>query len=233
MVMLKNPLTTEERLAITRVLDHDMTNILNNIYSGASIRKRDNSTKLTANLNTFANFYRTLRTLIQEDIVGMWSNCNQDKTERFAEDISENSRTIDCRFCLELQSQYSEIPMREQDFTQSVLHNLVKNSVYAGAKLVRINIEPSGFPETATFIPEGARDYKDFIAFRVSDNGCGFPQGEDLNKRFTVCPPKREHGFGLYFTGLVAKVLRAPVEIKSVPGDTTVSFYHPVYEVTN
>ncbi len=232
MVQLTNPLTTQERLALTRVLDHDMTNVLDGIYGGVS-RGGDNSTKLTANLNTFASFYRTLRTLTQQDIVGMWKNCNQDKTDRFVEDISENIRTIGGRFCLELQSQYSEIPMREQDFTQAVLHNLVKNSVSAGAELVRINIKPSDFPETATFIPQGARDYKDFIAFRVSDNGCGFPQGENLSKRFTVCPPKGEHGFGLYFTGLVAKVLRAPVEIRSVPGDTTVSFYHPVYETSD
>ena len=137
-----------------------------------------------------------------------------------------------------------------KNFVYPVLHNLVKNALWhnsrkpaeknkAGIQFytvdpIQLIIEPANFPENPSFVPEGARDYSKFVAFRVHDTGEGFAseQEKSYETYFTKCPKKGEHGFGLYFTGLVAKVLRAPVEIKSIPGDTTVSFYHPIYPVT-
>jgi len=237
MITLPNVLTTEERLATTRLFDHDMTGILHGIYGAMSSAFSGNvnehrKKRAIALGESFASFYRTVNRLTQNDTISIDGMFSKDSTQGFIEDMEDCSYIFGENFCLEAISNYSKIPVRAGDMTYCILHNLVKNSVWAGAKSVNVLIEPSSFPESASFIPDGARNYKDFIAFRVHDNGRGFPSREarEYGSYFTTCPPKGEHGFGLYFTGLVAKVLRAPVEIKSVPGDTTVSFYHPVYE---
>jgi hypothetical protein len=116
------------------------------------------------------------------------------------------------------------------DSLYTILFNLIKNSKSACGKNILLESDLASFPSEAIYIPEGARDYKKFIAFYVKDNGWGFPLDIPLLDRLTLCPPRGKHGFGLYFTGLAARVLRAPVDIKSSPGDTTVAFYHPIYE---
>ena len=57
----------------------------------------------------------------------------------------------------------------------------------------------------------------------------GFPKDMDIQNAFVKAPPHRDTGFGLYFIGLAAKVLQAKVGVSSEPGNTTVSFFHPVY----
>ncbi len=118
----------------------------------------------------------------------------------------------------------------------SVLYNLVKNGVDAQIGTsdkdepvkLSVNYHP-GFPENVLFIPEGAREYTNFVVFDVHNKGKSFPKDIPLESYFTKPTPEKGRGFGLYFTKLAAKFLRAPVNITSEPGNTTVSFYHPIY----
>ena len=124
--------------------------------------------------------------------------------------------------------------LTDGNLISSVAYNLVKNVLGEpntdNSGIATLSLENvQGFPEDAVFVPEGARNYKEFAAFRVSDNGAGFSQDKNWLEYFTRCPEKRQHGFGLYFTGLVAKMLRAPIGISSKPGNTRVSFYQPIY----
>ena len=88
---------------------------------------------------------------------------------------------------------------------------------------------PSKFPKNALFIPEGAKDFENFYVFHIQNKGKPFPKDSKLINGLTKCPELGERGFGLYFTGLVSRFLKAPVNIKSNEDLTTISFYHPIY----
>lgn len=106
-------------------------------------------------------------------------------------------------------------------------HAYEAEDVLDGEDLLLSAEEVVGFPSDAVYIPDHAREHNEFTAFRVHDIGAGFGRGKIPKKYFTTCPPVGQHGFGLYFAGLVGKVLQAPIGISSKRGDTTVSFYHP------
>ena len=118
-----------------------------------------------------------------------------------------------------------------QELVYPVLFNLTKNCFMRGyAKQAEVSSKVTGFPEQALYIPDRARDYKEFIAITVRDNGMGFSKGFDFLKRLTTCPEEgMMNGFGFYFTGLVSKILAAPVDMHSEARDTKITFYHPIY----
>jgi hypothetical protein len=249
---LPNVLTVEERLSLARVHDHDMTDILHGIFGFSSSRKIPTDEKRNMRKNilcAYTSFYKTIWNLSCSDASYVDKSSSICSGAEMMNDFYEQLRdSLRENFCLNTTSSYLNVPFRETDFMYCVVHNLVKNSLRAGAKQIDIFLEPSRFPVDAIYVPNGARDYDEFMAFRVHDNGRGFPQvgkqgqifftgdgfptaqQEQYRKYLTMCPPEDEHGFGLYFVGLIAKVLRAPIGIQSSPGDTTVSFYHPVFE---
>jgi signal transduction histidine kinase len=259
MVMLKNPLTTKERFQIPRLIGHNMADYYTWVATEIerSCDKQTPCSDITDSIMRLANpSLMQIGTLMYSDKITLNQYTDPITVDRIT-DALDNFKLV---MNASLGKDIADIKITTKrkflsniGLINGVLMNLCGNAKMAtgGKKEQRISLvceEYSHFPETATFIPEGARDYNEFIAFRVHDNGKGFPQvsnnrqmlfegegfptarGEMLKRYFTTCPQNREHGFGLYFTGLVAKVLRAPVEIQSVPGDTTVSFYHPVFE---
>ena len=118
-----------------------------------------------------------------------------------------------------------------------ILHNLIKNGISAQApknkaeRGIELVIQSYlGFPQQALLVPRGAEKYNEFMRFSVHNEGNAFPEkilSKDYLKKFVH--QKGQSGFGLYFVKLAAKLLKAPIEISSKPGDTTVSFYHPIY----
>jgi len=119
----------------------------------------------------------------------------------------------------------------------TVCTNLIKNGISAQKAIeiknkdisVYLSSHPSKFPKNALFIPEDARDFENFYAFHIQNKGKPFPKDSPLIDKLTKCPEPGERGFGLYFTGLVSKFLKAPVNINSNKDLTTISFYHPIY----
>ncbi len=226
MVKLTNPLTIEERLTTTRLIKHECKSLIGTsmLNVNHSIEKQ---VPIKEPVGFFINYtYQVLDVLSKIDEDTFSPKDNPYSFSRMITDAQNLCKNIH-KHGLKINNTENNLATL-YPFMNVMLWNLIKNSAKMG--IPNISIEPSDFPSSPTLIPEGARDYKEFIAFRVHDNGKGFPQDKNWSEYFTRCPPKGEHGFGLYFTGLVAKVLRAPVEIQSVPGDTTVSFYHPVYE---
>lgn len=235
-MILTNPLTNDEKLSISRLLDHNGLSAITYLYAiieRASLPEQYsdipiNWRKTEANLDAIINLLFCHRDLQLREIT-MTGNHRFD-VERILEDIDQlygektklnkGKETIGT-----LEGLHSPLTL--------IIRNLISNANKASrGREVQFGAEKySGFPSSPTYLPVGADQFKNFVRFYVHDNGRGFPQDFDYQKAFTIEPPKGGHGFGLYFTGLVAKVLRAPVNIKSKPGDTTVSFYHPVYAV--
>ena len=232
---LSNPLTIEEKLQVTRLIGHDSMGILDVIRSDILIAQGDNDVSQLKNtlyvvqhigmLNmaitslTLHNKYTLddLRTdnyfdafKLQNDFDGLNALFKEEMT--FLKDISHKEFLSD------------------RSLVHCVLYNLSKNAFKrGGAKKVEISVKEHSTLQDIVYSAEGSLDYKDFIGFHVHDNGRGFPSGKDLREYFTTIPERKSSGFGLYFVGLAAKVLRGQVGIKSEPGDTTVSFYHPIY----
>jgi len=231
-----NPLTTEERLQVVRLIRHDSRNNMNNLLgftaylsSELDIKDIDGSNLQAAYADAInvSQIMHAMSDLIQEEELYF---CDQDYYYgNNVKILFEGIRLIYPK------SKGEEIIRCEKFRTKDslihlVMSNFVKNSLCSGSANIDLIAEDvSVFPD-AVYVPEGARAYGNFVALRVHDNGQGFTNDKPLIDRLTVCPEKGKHGFGLYFTGLVAKVLRAPVDIQSKPGDTTVSFYQPIYD---
>jgi signal transduction histidine kinase len=237
-VVLTNNLTTEERTSLARFGDHNFLTpfatevmlIKRHISKGTKLAEEDSHRLEAVYIMT-----RDLLNLISKDRVylsqlGGENAIIKGYVERLVKYATSCYHYLPKKINAESKSRQRFLG--NDMILLSLICNLATNGIKMGASELSILVEDQNeFPQTATFVPEGARDYSRFVAFRVHDNGKGFPQDnkEKWREYFTRCPARGEHGFGLYFTGLVAKVLRAPVEIQSVPGDTTVSFYQPVY----
>lgn len=96
---------------------------------------------------------------------------------------------------------------------------------------INVNIDFQNFyPDKIIFQPAGSTNYKEFVGFHISNKEGGFSKNKNLQEYFTKCPEKGARGFGLYFTGLISKLLQAPINIESQKGETKVSFFQPIYE---
>ena len=234
---IKNPLTTKERLNVTRLIGHDSLNLLNYI-------SRDlGDVKLAQpKVDYLRNIEKTVAVLTQCDDISVCENpCQGDS---FVNSYEPSSITY---FMEHLKKLY---PNKLKTFYQdprdflsfkpalfTVCTNLIKNGISAQKKAkiddkdisVCLSSHSSKFPKNALFIPEGAKDFKNFYVFHVQNKGKPFPKDSPLINRLTKCPELGEHGFGLYFTGLVSRFLKAPVNIKSNEDLTIISFYHPIY----
>lgn len=234
MIRLTNPLTIEERANISRAIGHDsltpLTGALGSVeahlFSGKELRKAvyDYLWAVVYLESTVMNLSSTNPYPISKD--DLISKNDLEKIFGIINSLKKNK--VKASF-----SEFKEfhgVPC----LIYSVMYNLAKNGIeYNYGKEIDIHVEECDFPSNASFIPNGANIFDRFVAFKVHDLGRGFKQISEKQHHdyFTICPENGKRGFGLYFTGLVAKVLMAPVEIRSVPGDTTVTFYHPIYPV--
>lgn len=226
-MQLINSLTKEERLQVPRLLGHDLINEITILRSslcasqvkGVKCEPRAGGlvghigyTTQAVNILSCINKMYTHPGFEFEDITGVF----EDKVK------------INCVHARELNT--------IGPLSYSIIFNLVKNAIrsHEAGEIedpVVLFSQFTGFPEKAIYVPDGAADFKRFMEFGVYDFGSGFPNDKPLVNYIDREPPKpREDGFGLYYTGLVAKVLKSPIDIVSKPGETIVSFYHPIYE---
>ncbi len=233
MISLPNPLTVEERLQVPRLIGHDsltpligaMGDVDYHLSHGKKIRKEAYDflwaviylESTVMNLTSINPYPISKNDLIsKKDLEKIFGIINSLKKNKVSYDFSNFK-------------EFHGIPC----LIYSVMHNLAKNGIeHNYGKEIEIHVEKSGFPNNASFIPDGAHNFERFIAFKVHDGGRGFKPISEKSYQdyFTIHPQSGRRGFGLYFTGLVAKVLMAPIEINSKPGDTTVTFYHPIYK---
>lgn len=240
MITLKNILANDEKAQLLRLYGHDLKNSANmiSLYAGNSVaRSGPLSSKTIPHLT---NLFTTLGCMER------LANCSDFRYElelkTSINDPIAKLNNLSKLYPFEIINNLPE-DKKIEIFVPGlwvVISNLIRNAKKYGYELdswedtpgLFLNIETSLFPQNPSFVPEGANEYKKFIAFRVHDTGKGFKSQEirDYKSYFTTLPENGKNGLGLYITGLVAKVLRAPVEIKSRPGDTTLSFYHPDYD---
>ncbi|MBI2498738.1 hypothetical protein HYV88_00680 [Candidatus Woesearchaeota archaeon] len=223
---LTNPLTTEERIQIPRLIDHDIlsaqTDIIIHLKNPEGFESYCSREKALA----LANFTKSVTRVVS------WITYPRD----ICTDKENIKKVLDkFKILSDNKLQIPDVDISKQlvsyfPLLETVIFNLYKNARNASRdNPISLEVSQSPFPENALYIPEGARDHKDFTIFALHSSGRAFPENPSLIERLTICPPLGHHGFGLYFTGLAAKVLRAPVHIQSAPDNTTISFYHPIY----
>jgi len=235
---LSNPLTIEERLEVPRLIEHDSSVYWADLRNLPIASPDLDQEEYHAIVEHLAHIEQTVVTFTQAEAVYLRDSFYSTSLDKRSLEIMTN-RLSKALLEGKLDASIGDIGsfLSLRPVMHSVLYNLIKNGVAAQAKTddsneaVNLTVDyHSGFPETTLFVPEGARDYTDFITFAVHNKGRSFPGDVPLESYFTGPAPERgEGGFGLYFIRLAAKFLRAPVNITSEPGDTTVSFYHPVY----
>lgn len=236
-VKIKNPLTFEEKAQLNRLIGQDINThlfiALNAVYSS----EEDNNIFYIKTchvgdiIDHVGNVHGTIMNLssrvfnLEERLLSKKHLVNNLNLLR---DIQINKKN---KVSYNISQNIPDKFFYEANLIYCVLYNLVKNSFKHGnIKEVNISVEQNNWKNmNPCLIPKGSKKYNNFIGFHVQDNGKGFPKDKDFREYFTKVPEEGGRGFGLYFTGLVSKVLRAPVEIKSKPGDTIVSFYQPIY----
>jgi len=254
-VKLPNPLSTEERLRLTRLIEHDTGGYINELKGSIGVHSAElddlHQKRLEAIVSHLSYLMGTVETLVEADEFSFdglfsWSLYKCHCKEAFVNELRDlfpgNLPEGNGRY---LESNPGKLQVVRQGFHEnflsfeavlhSVLFNLIKNGLEEQeneSARVLMNIRKlDHFPENALFIPEGSRDYTKFTVFDI------YNSGEYSNKRpfeeSLTAPPEssEDRGFGLYFVGLAAKVFRAPVSIKSDSerDSTQISFYHPVY----
>lgn len=235
MITLSNILTQEERLQIPRLIGHDNIRIWELLSRRASISEirqmpidYDAADAMITHLVDTEKLVRDLILFKKVALRGIEIGGILNELKRLFCSIEKSSK-------LGVDNIQGVDKIASNEYVlHSVLYNLIRNGMQAqqdkpeDKRKVDLIVDSSGFPAQAIYIPEGAGDYQEFVRFSVQNPG-EFPRDKPLIERLTICPPQGKHGVGLYFTGLAAKVLRAPVNIKSEAGLVDVSFYQPVY----
>ena len=232
-LVIKNPLTIQERKELRRLPGHDTQGILESLL-GATVP--GNIRELAFHLKS------TQLTLIQlafcdEIVVGPYieTDTNPYLSPKFGDlpriiasvlGIPNIDSSIDPSVDEEL--------LTFNPIVYSMIYNLAKNSLNAqiscGKKLqdtkINLTVESySDFQLRPCISLTAQKDFSEFFAIRVKNSGREFPEDAPLGELLNLS----SYHFGLPFVKLVAKLLKAPIDIHSGPEDTTVSFYHPVY----
>lgn len=227
-IRLSNPLSDKEKLSASRLFLHKIDDAERKISLNFGNQELEEACIKHMTLISQAAYF------IQQDNFSLWENIPQYIfTNKF-------EMTSMAYFLKRLESIYFgklETSIEDsRDFLacKPVLHvvlsNLIENSIAEQEKssseekiVLRVGYQ-EGFPKSLVYVPRGARDYQNFMFFRIEDKGKGFSDDKLLERLTTD-----NYGFGLYFTGLAARLLRAPIEIHSEPGNTSVSFFNPIY----
>jgi signal transduction histidine kinase len=233
-IILPNTLTTEERLSLTRLLGHDTFSLLNSAFVEIALSTRKNlpvEKETVHYLELVHAVGRTISGLAETENLILGGTGVKPYDSETLEWMGDCLNIVN-EGLLEKNISKNINFEGDKNILLVVLNNLIKNARACSKKLpVTLSVERTDFPLSANYIPEGARNYSEFIALRISNSGKSFPSEKEksYDSYFTEKHKRGNRGFGLYFTGLAAKVLQAPVEIKSIEGKSTVSFYHPNY----
>ena len=234
--VLNNGLYKDERLSVSRLAGHDSLALIHKIFKDLG-----DASKASPNLMLLRDINYCVNMLTQQDEIVLCDDCDDD----YFDNSSDYASLIS--FIKSLNKVHPEVNyfgeedigdfLSQKSILNVVFHNLIKNSVVAqnnagvrrGEEVVFFWVAPSGFPDNYCYLPEGAQEFKNFVGFHFLNYGTRFPDEPSFIERLTHCPKSGEGGFGLYFTGLAAKLFRAPVSIHSDMKGSVVSFYHPVY----
>jgi hypothetical protein len=241
-VTLKNTLSDKERLAIPRLLGHDTASILSIISSSvrAPLRNEkfegDEIKTIQRLVDHIANVHGTIKIITQRDDINLVQNAYTDyfSSEKSFEYFFETMNAAlgaEERGNLELTTEKIEGFLSKKRVLYTMLYNLSKNGLAAQQEPGNILItthQPMLLPGNISFVPDGASDYKFFIPFNICNKG-EFPKGKNILEHFSESPRLGERGFGLYFVGLAARVLRIPINVNSSDGKTITTLYHPIY----
>ena len=244
MTNISNPLSDKERLRITRLYDHDYVNLLQSMIDVFEVVGYNLKHKAFEELSSREKLiHKSVDWVFHTNYVGSAIySLAQDEFPLESVDAKRYRTLINVIGSSLERGRLSYDERKNIDSFQSVpavlycmLFNLVKNGARAQYRAKReepilVSVHRyQGIP-TACFRPQGSEEYSDFLEFRVQDVGGGFPEQNSFRSYFEKdAPSAKGHGFGLYFVGLAAKVLRAPIEIISTPGNTSVSVYHPIF----
>lgn len=228
---MDNPLTLEEKVAVTRLIGHDLVSKQNEIARQAyGMGNLDPSSAHSLNQIVRATLI-SITSLTQYDPFYP-RKTNPDNIRFMLRDLSRKYTGV--RVVPTVDSQISTQFNSEINLLYTMVHNLIKNSqrlvdpeqgaIHVSATELFGRAEHLVYRSPENHIAGG------FVRFNVHDNGPGFPADRPLDEFLQLGVTTREKGggFGLYYVKLVAKVLRAHIGIESEPGNTTVSFYHPV-----
>jgi signal transduction histidine kinase len=247
LIELKNPLTLEERLQVTRLIGHDSFNASFKIKRYLDEGDIDSAMEYLYHIrhieSTIGILTQNDRILIHE--IQETQRFDKERLETFSKNLEKISEGN-----LEYEIKIQEPFLFIKPIVHTVLSNLIKNSLSAQREqdkqeaLLSIypcnlfEVEFSEFRDNDNYglmyFPKEAEKYEKFVAFSVSDKGPGFPEDFSYENNLENPPEKkRASGFGLYFSKLASKVLRAPLHIISKPGNTSVIFYNPFFPISN
>jgi len=254
-LLLPNPLSLEERLKITRLIEHDTGKYFDELKGGIGVYSAElddtSQRRLGAIVSHLSNLMGTVETLVEADELlfdelqshslykGYYKEAFVNDLRRlFPGNLPErNGRYVNKNpGKLQIVGQgFHENFLSFEAIIHSVFFNLIKNGLEVQEKekaRVLMNIRKlDRFPERASFIPDGSRDYTRFTVFDFYNQGV-YSNDKPFEECLTTPPePGADRGFGLYFVGLAARAFRAPVSMSSDPrrDATQISFYHPVY----
>ena len=238
---MDNPLTLEEKVRVPNLIGHDLAEkqsiIVKQAYMGAIAQQGHGRGGLDPSIiNGLSNIVKT--TFVSVYVLTQYTDpfflrATTPSDIRFMlDDLSRNYPGV--RIVPTVDSQVSTTFNSEINLLYSILHNLIKNSQrLVDPKKGEIYVSATEFFGRAEHLVYRCPETpiaRGFIRFDVHDNGPGFPADRPLAEFLQLGATSREegHGFGLYYVSLVAKVLRSHIGIDSKPGDTNISFYHPL-----
>lgn len=244
---MNNPLTLEERLSVTQLLDHDLGTARAILVSQVLLQE------LSRNEHTANYALKRLKPELQKacmfhiweiiDSVGILTNDGYSSSRPIDQEYFETELAqLKLMFGLRRVSKEAEIQYASnitgkfnsyEPLLYSVLYNLVKNSLGATKQKGKIRLTVtnySGSVQNPIFASNETPLEGDFVKLTVTDDGQGFPEDKSLKDFLNLgtTTKKAGTGFGLYYVGLVCKFLRGHLTIDSKPGDTNVTIYHPL-----
>jgi len=244
-VSLKNPLTDYEKAQMLRLCGHDM---LSEFFTlGSKLAEKEPPIKEIWDYMSHFQYLTKSLALFGLDNVNLLGTASE-RLDSLLLGRGEHRTLNTLKYMIkgELEVSVTDKWATPRNFVSlepilyATFRNLVKNaenSQISKSLDLKTTLEMTPtieLPEDVLYVPEGARDYDLFASFNIRNLGPEFKREDALE----LLQESNRRGFGMYFTGLVSKFLRAPVDVQSVKHDsdeskelyeTTVSLYHPYY----
>jgi len=229
-----NPLTIEERLSVGRLLDHDFRQV-----NGCVVGAATSSVKYKHKFPKYGLYALRLSEAIVNSVMIMQRPVLYLNSPKRFEKLDFNSLVVESGKSAGIEMKFK----LDYDFENDAvlpevmictLWNWVRNAGKAARFVgqdnlcIKVGVSKTNNLSEVVYVPSTAIDTPKYLAFSVNDNGPGFPKDKDLVSCLTNCPDYDKSGFGLYFSGLVAKAFRCKIGMHSVPGNTTFTLYHPL-----
>ncbi len=226
-LVMENPLSLEERVNVSRLIDHDLASHQVDIYHSAIGNRTLTPDVLYAKENHVKNVLAAITIL----------TTYTQRRFRKARNVEFSSPLIPRLFQdgtnVEWLSEFRNGDLvTSYPVLHTALYNLIKNGFDAmgGKGTVAVRVEPyiGYLPDKLVFTPSELSNNRLFIKFEIHDTGKGFPADKPLEDSLNLgVSGNKRGGFGLYYVKLACKFLKAPLAITPESGNTNVTIYHP------